>query len=135
MNRLTFPIFLMLVMPIGGRAADISPSVSNVLNAIEQVETGGRDVTGDGGAAIGPLQVHRACWIDSKVDGQYSDCHDAAYARRVAIGYWTRYCPKALETGDAETLARTWNGGGPSGARKKATIPYWNKVKAALEAQ
>jgi hypothetical protein len=29
-------------------------------------------------------------------------------------------------------LARKWNGGGPAGDKKKATIAYWNKVKKHL---
>jgi hypothetical protein len=31
-----------------------------------------------------------------------------------------------------EQLARKWNGGGPAGDKKTATIPYWNKVKKHL---
>jgi hypothetical protein len=29
-------------------------------------------------------------------------------------------------------LARKWNGGGPAGDKKTATIAYWNKVKKHL---
>jgi len=47
------------------------------------------------------------------------------------MGYWRRYCPAALEAGDWETLARVHNGG-PVGARSKATLAYWRKVKAAM---
>jgi hypothetical protein len=30
-------------------------------------------------------------------------------------------------------LARKWNGGGPAGDKKTATIAYWNKVKRHLK--
>ena len=48
------------------------------------------------------------------------------------IAYWKRYCPKAFEAGDWETLARVHNGG-PKGHTKKATLKYWEKVKNRME--
>jgi hypothetical protein len=41
----------------------------------------------------------------------------------------TIYAPKKSS---AKTLARKWNGGGPRGEKKKATLAYWKKVKLVL---
>lgn len=101
--------------------------------ALHQVETGGRigPIIGDGGKALGPLQIHKACHADSRVAGPYSRCAELDYSRRVAEAYLQRYAPEAYRTGDAATLARVWNGG-PKGASKSATLPYARRVLAAM---
>src|SRR5262245_12012362 len=75
-------------------------SLDELLAAIRMVESGGlkdggRRATGDGGKAIGPFQIHRPYWIDSKIPGKHDDCRDPEYARRVVLAYWKRYAPKA----------------------------------------
>lgn len=102
--------------------------------ALHRVETSGRlgPILGDNGAALGPLQIHRAYWQDSGVPGQYSDCADLAYSRRVVTAYLRRYARNAWERGDAMSLARVHNGG-PSGAKKRATLAYGRKVVNAME--
>ena len=101
--------------------------------ALHHVETGGRvgPILGDGGKALGPLQIHKACHTDSRVAGPYSRCAELAYSRRVAEAYLQRYAPDAWRKGDAATLARVWNGG-PKGASKSATLPYARRVLAAM---
>jgi hypothetical protein len=53
-----------------------------ILDALRRVETGGIPdpslAVGDGGAAIGPYQIHRPYWLDAGVPGTYEDCRDAA---------------------------------------------------------
>jgi hypothetical protein len=102
--------------------------------ALHYVETSGRlgPIKGDNGAALGPLQIHRAYWQDSGVPGTYSQCADLAYSRRVATAYLKRYAKSAWERGDAVTLARVHNGG-PSGHRKAATLAYARKVVNAMK--
>jgi hypothetical protein len=122
---------------VRSRAPEPAPTLDDILHALRVVETGGeprggRDAVGDGGAAIGPYQIHREYWRDANVPGSFSQCRDARYARRVVIAYWKRYCPDALEELDAEVLARTHNGG-PAGARKAATLRFWRKVQRELE--
>ena len=119
---------LVLILSANSWGAD----VNKILDAIRTVETGGKDITGDNGAAIGKYQIHRAYWLDSGVPGQYEDCHDDVYSRKVIFAYWKRYCPVALAAGDAETLSRVHNGG-PKGATNPATIKYWLKVQKVLE--
>jgi hypothetical protein len=101
--------------------------------ALHHVETSGRlgpipgDFVNGKSQALGPLQIHRAYWQDSGVPGRYSDCADLAYSRRVVSAYLRRYARAAWERGDAFSLARVHNGG-PSGAKKRATLRYAQKV-------
>ena len=111
-------------------------SIEEIFGALRVVETGGsksggRQSTGDGGRAIGPFQIHRDYWVDSKVPGRFEDCRDLEYARKVVLSYWRRYCPKALDALDAETLARIHNGG-PAGLQKDSTKAFWRKVEREL---
>ena len=119
-------------------AVATSTTVDALLEAIRSVESGGhkdggRGANGDGGRAIGPYQIHRAYFLDAGVPGRYEACRDPAFARRVVLAYWQRWCPDALADGDLEALARTHNGG-PNGARKAATAEYWRKVEQRLDA-
>lgn len=102
--------------------------------ALHHVETSGRlgPIKGDDGAAFGPLQIHRAYWQDSGVPGQYSDCADLTYSRRVVTAYLRRYARDAWDRADAMALARVHNGG-PSGAKKRATLAYGRKVLNAMK--
>ena len=99
--------------------------------ALHLVETSGRHgpIVGDGGAALGPLQIHRAYHADSRVAGDYSRVADLDYSKRVATAYLQRYAPSAWAAGDVETLARVHNGG-PRGHLKGATKSYGVRVKA-----
>jgi hypothetical protein len=112
--------------------------LDELLDAIRMVESGGlkdggRKATGDGGKAIGPFQIHRPYWEDSKVPGKHDDCRDPEYARKVVLAYWKRYAPKALESVDVQSLARVHNGG-PDGARQECTLVFWGKVERQLKA-
>lgn len=111
-------------------------TLSDYLDALQQVETGGepnggRDAVGDDGASLGPLQIQRAYWQDSRVPGTYEQVRDVAYARRVVIGYARRYEPAALKRGDWETLARLHNAG--PGWRRVNNKAYWKRVQAAMQ--
>ena len=99
--------------------------------ALHIVETSARTgpIIGDGGRALGPLQIHRAYHADSRVAGDYSRVADLDYSKRVATAYLERYAPAAWKAGDVETLARVHNGG-PRGHLKAATKGYGVRVKA-----
>ncbi len=99
--------------------------------ALHVVETSGRTgpILGDGGKALGPLQIHRSYHADSRVAGDYSRVADLAYSKRVATAYLKRHAPVAWAKGDVETLARVHNGG-PRGHIKPATKGYGVRVKA-----
>lgn len=113
--------------------ATAAPSAS-FFRALHLVETSGRHgpILGDNGRSLGPLQISRAYWQDSRVPGKYEQVVDLAYARRVVTAYLKRYAPKAWAAGDVRTLARIHNGG-PSGHHKTATLAYANKVLKACK--
>ena len=112
-------------------------TLDDFFTALSAVESGHDDnAVGDGGASIGRYQIQWAYWKDAidhdpSIGGKYEDVKDPAYARRIMLAYWDRYARKALAERDFETLARIHNGG-PRGASKDATIPYWRKVERQL---
>ena len=110
--------------------AHAAPSES-FWRALHLVETSGRHgpIVGDGGRALGPLQIHRAYHADSRVAGAYERVADLEYSKRVATAYFKRWAPDAFAKGDVETLARVFNGG-PRGHLKSATKSYGVRVKA-----
>jgi hypothetical protein len=113
-----------------GRDGDSTRSLAWLMKAMAAVESGRHPLAvGDGGRAIGVYQIHRAYWQDSGVPGKWEDCLDAAYARRVVVSYWNRYCPDALRQGNIEVLCRVHNGG-PRGHEKSATLAYWRSIQA-----
>ena len=125
-------LMLCLALPLGA-----APPEAFFL-ALHAVETGGRlgAIRGDNGAALGPLQIHRAYWLDSGVKGSYSQCSDLAYSRAVVSAYMRRYAPKAWASGDCRALAMTHNGG-PNAmkatGKKLANLnAYWHKIQKHL---
>lgn len=126
-------LFICLALPVGAAPPE------SFWRALHAVETGGRlgAIRGDNGAALGPLQIHRAYWLDSGVKGSYSQCSDLAYSRAVVSAYMRRYAPKAWAEGDCRALAMTHNGG-PNAMRatgKKLTNlnAYWQKIQKHLK--
>ena len=108
--------------------AQAAPPAS-FFRALHLVETSGRTgpILGDGGRALGPLQIHKAYHADARIGGDYARCADLDYSRRVVTAYLQRYAPAAWAAGDVTTLARIHNGG-PRGASKQATVAYGDKV-------
>lgn len=105
-----------------------------ILAALRMTETSGMQnpPDGDQGKAIGPFQIHKAYWTDAKMPGEYQQCRDQLYAERVIEAYMLRYAAEAWRNGDAETIARTHNGG-PTGRYKKATDKYWARMSQWLQ--
>lgn len=110
-----------------------------LLNAIHQVESGGRLDPPDGDVAtgrpsIGPLQCSEAAFKDAKAwDGTITFEWEALRgdlpkSKQVARAYLRRYGPNRATD---EQLARIWNGG-PRGHSKRATLVYWEKVRQHL---
>ena len=103
-----------------------------LIAAIITVESNGNDTAiGDGGRAIGALQIHKAVVVDANRIAGTSYTHqqmtNRIAARRVCEIYLSRYAAGKTN----EEAARIWNGG-PTGHRKSATVSYWNKVKKHL---
>ena len=108
-------------------------NLNNLITALMIVESAGNDLAiGDNGRAIGPLQIHRGVVLDvNRITGsnyRWESMTNRAQARAVCEAYlkhWGKGCT-------TEQLARKWNGGGPSGDKKKATEAYWLRVKKHL---
>ena len=120
---------LTLILTLAATAHAAPPD--SFWRALHVVETSGRHgpIVGDGGRALGPLQIHRSYHADSRVAGDYSRVAELDYSKRVATAYLKRYAPTAWAAGDVETLARVHNGG-PRGHLKPATKGYGVRVKA-----
>jgi hypothetical protein len=118
---------LTLLLALAATAQAAPPA--SFFRALNIVETSGRTgaILGDGGKALGPLQIHRSYHADARVGGDYSRCADLDYSKRVVSAYLQRYAPQAWAAGDVTTLARIHNGG-PRGATKPATVNYAAKV-------
>lgn len=103
-----------------------------LIAALITVESGGRDnAIGDGGAAIGALQIHKSVVVDvNRIAGTsytHQQMTNRIAARKVCEIYLTRYAGGKTN----EEAARIWNGG-PNGHHKSATVGYWNKVRKHL---
>ena len=110
--------------------------LEHIFAAIRIVETGGEAdpaaAVGDGGRSFGPYQISRKYWLDAGTPCDWGDVRKEAAAAEVMRAYWKRYCPAALEQGNAELLARIHNGG-PNGHRTlSATEKYWRRVLTEL---
>ena len=125
-----------VVFAIGAFA---NPS-DKLINALVKVESSGKaDAVGDGGKAVGILQIHKGVIEDvnkiSKVKYTVADRKDAKKSREICklyLSHWGKhYQKKTGKVATDEVLSRIWNGG-PSGWKKSATNGYWAKVKKAL---
>ena len=108
-----------------------------VISALVAVETGNHpqpdQARGDGGRALGILQIHAAVVTDvNRLTGaQYAhgDALQPGKARQICRAYLIHYCGK---TASAETYAAVWNGG-PLGLHKPSARRYAAKVKRQLK--
>lgn len=112
-----------------------------VLDAIEQVETGGQKdpahAVGDHGAAHGWLQMHRPVYVDvvrfkpALGAHTYAEvCASRSLSRIFAEEYFNRY-----KCTTDESRARIWNGG-PTWASRPASVTataaYWKRVQSFM---
>ncbi len=118
----------------------LQDQLSPLLEAIIQVETRGKNISGDGGAAAGILQIHKI-QVDetnrvAKLMGKeerfsYEDRWDQQKSKDmffIIVEYWHN------DIDNWEEIARCWNGG-PKGMDNPKTKKYWKKVEFELEVQ
>lgn len=111
-----------------------------LLAALIAVESSGDpDAIGDNGLAYGILQLHSAYVQDaaewSGENWTHQDAFDPFKAVEIFAAYVERYCGDSRRPKDMsreEFIARTHNGG-PRGAYKDSTLPYWKKVERELD--
>tara|TARA_R100000951_G_scaffold109933_1_gene107557 strand:- start:430 stop:948 length:519 start_codon:yes stop_codon:yes gene_type:complete len=99
---------------------------------VEQESGGNPHAVGDGGRAVGVLQIHPIMVRDvNRILGYdrwtLQDRWSAAESRAMLEVYLGHYGATSYEE-----AARKWNGG-PDGPSKEATVPYWEKVRRVLE--
>ena len=141
-------ILLTLILSAGAGQDEVltDANIDRLLNAIWYVESGCRNgpIKGDGGKALGPMQIWRAFWQDavefSGQGGKYEDVADIKYAKKTVKNYWKRYCI-ARRVGREPTIwhAAVMVNGGPnahkaSGKKKANLVKYWDKVWARYQA-
>lgn len=142
-------IALMLVTAMSPSPQTDLYTLDQALEAVRHVETGGcpdggRGARGDGGAALGPWQIHKAFHQDASERDRTLDSYqrclmEVDYSRRVVKAYWRRYARAAydrLASGkgtilDLERVSRLHNGGPRAHhpERRKYTDRYWEKVR------
>lgn len=105
--------------------------------AIAAIETGSTGpIPGDGGRAIGPLQIHQ-CVIDEvnrleKTSLKLSDMTDPSYSSYVCRLYLVYWASRMDHDPSVSELARIWNGG-PYGPVKSSTADYGRRVAAMYD--
>ena len=120
--------FILLLLSSNALAA---PSRA-LLDAIRQVESGGRCVYGDNGKAYGTYQVHECVIVD--VNRRYKTHYTLACrgsdkkSREICRLYLTMWGKGRSQI----ELARIWNGG-PKGYLKSATLKYAQQIEKAMK--
>lgn len=142
MKTTSLATLILFVLVSSVFAAERKYSYSQLLDAIRAVESQGQPnngigAKGDGGAALGPFQIHKVYWKDAtdhdpRIGGTYEDCKGYEYSLKVVRAYFDRYCRDAVSSGNWEKVSRIHNGG-PNGDTKQSTKAYWLRVKAKLE--
>jgi len=116
-----------------------------LLAALIAVESGGDSLAiGDGGKAVGVLQIHPVMVDDcnriltlKKNEYRFSlkDRKFESTSRSMAVIYlrwYDRAYHEGLDMSRYEFYARCWNGG-PNGYTKQSTDKYWAKAKLEID--
>lgn len=90
------------------------------------------NVLGDNGKAVGIVQIHPGVVQDVNRIKKLDIKLEQRYSVKMSWYLFRTYTEHYASGGDAEYVARTWNGG-PSGIFNPKTEAYWAKVKAILD--
>ena len=124
--------FIATIVPPGfGWQAD---ELDDLFHAICQVESSGNPKAHHKGEdSRGIVQIRAIMVKDiNRILGEDRYTHDDAWCVKKSREMFDIYRLHYHPDGDAERIARCWNGG-PKGHRKQATLPYWRKIQAALK--
>lgn len=104
---------------------------ASTVDAVWAVESGGalHAKRGDHGLARGPLQIHFEAWKDSRLAGQWSDCEDIEYSKRVFAAVCKRY--KVTEPDEQAALWNLGNTGRNDPAKAGQRAAYLKRFHAA----
>jgi hypothetical protein len=116
-------------------------NLTNLITALIAVESGGNDMAiGDGGRALGPLQIHRAVVVDvNRITGssyRWQEMTNRAQARAVCEAYLRHYVTEKRinRNPTVADFAKVWNSG-PNGFKKTVSDNYVRKFEAELMKQ
>ena len=117
-------------LSLGAGTAD---RYARLLPAIEHVESSGRaDAVGDGGKAVGILQIHPIMVADcNRIVGEERWTLDDRKCPDESRAMFRTYSDHYSAGKNDEHVARSWNGG-PKGPQKTATEAYWKRVQKAM---
>lgn len=131
--KLSLPLITCAFLSLGAGYHD---RYARILPAIEHVESSGRaDAVGDGGKAVGILQIHPIMVADvNRIVGEERWTLDDRLCPDESRAMFRVYSNHYSKDASDEVVARRWNGG-PRGDRRKATAPYWAKVQRVMREQ
>lgn len=131
-------LFFFGLSVLGSEVPNITPN-NKFFIILNQIEASGKtgQILGDGGKALGPLQIHYSYWLDAvsfnkTIGGKYSDCADLNYSKKIVSSVLNKYCKNAVLLNDFEIMFRIHNGG-PLGHKKSSTLNYWLKASKYLK--
>jgi hypothetical protein len=133
MRRIIITLAILAGGSVEGSTRMKTEDLDKLIPALIAVESAGKsDAIGDGGKAVGCLQIWPIMVEDvNRIAGTsytLADRKDRQKSIQMARIYLSHYAAGMT----TEQAARCWNGG-PTGHRKPQTITYWNKVKKELE--
>lgn len=125
------PLFIGTVLAAQAQA-QTEASLRRLFDAIVHVESGDDPAAVGKAGERGVAQI-RQCLLDdvnriAKKQLTLTDVlerHGAWICFKIYANHYSKGC-------SLEVIARRWNGG-PRGDKKKATLAYWKKVKAAMK--
>lgn len=142
MHKLIITLVVVLSLTTQCNAQEIDIMVADLIPALIQVESNGDSkAVGDGGKALGQLQIWDVVVQDvrriaKRNDLVHHDAYDRQLSQYMCVVYLTHYGKHYVRTTGRpctyEVLARMWNGG-PKGYTKQATVKYWAKVQAHMQ--
>jgi len=116
---------------------DTFPPLEFFVDALIQVESrGDSTAVGDGGKAVGVLQIHPIMVreVNRILNKQGSDKryeYEDRWSVRSSIEMFHIWRKYYHSNSSYEVMARSWNGG-PGGPYSRYTLCYWKKVKNAM---
>lgn len=108
-----------------------------IIEKLMLIETNGVDLVGDGGRALGCLQIHPIAVKEYNLtygtDYKHKQMMDKETSVEVCIGLLNKgidmYKKKYSKEPSEEDIVRMWNGGIYDGYKKQSTKKYWKRYK------
>lgn len=128
----------MLMVPTMALKSSEETNLLEIANVLKEVETNNNpNAVGDGGLALGNLQIHEACVIDVNRYYGTTYTHQDAKNPKIAQDIFVKYLSLGIELytlrcgypPSEDEIVRMWNGGIYRGYEYTDTLPYLAKYK------